>query len=57
MTRPILVVLLGLCTIGCSSPEPVLYPNAHLERVGTAAAERDISSCRARAEAYGSTLR
>ncbi len=57
MTRPILVILLGLSAIGCSSPEPVLYPNTHLERVGTATAERDIDDCRARAEAYGASAK
>ena len=57
MTRLTLVVLLGLAAAGCSSPEPVLYPNAHLERVGTVAADRDIDDCRARAEAYGASAK
>ncbi|MDJ0945365.1 MAG: glycine zipper family protein [Kiloniellales bacterium] len=35
----------------------MLYPNAHLERVGKATAERDIDECRARAEAYGASAR
>lgn len=30
---------------GCSSQRPVLYPNAKLEEVGSAAAEQDIEDC------------
>jgi len=37
----------------CASPEPVLYPNAYLDRVGPAQAERDIAECRELAEAAG----
>ena len=57
MTRLTLVLLLGLAATGCAAPEPVLYPNAHLESVGTAAAERDIEECQARAEAYGASAK
>ena len=57
MTRLTFVVLLGLTTAGCSTPQPVLYPNAHLERVGSAAAERDIDDCRGKAEAYGASAK
>lgn len=44
-------LILGLGALfaaGCAStpPEPVLYPNAHLKRVGTQAAQRDIAECR-----------
>ena len=57
MTRLMLIVLLCLSAAGCSSPQPVLYPNAHLERVGAATAERDIADCRERAEAYGASAK
>ena len=35
----------------CASQKPVLSSNAHLMRVGSAAGERDIEECTARAEA------
>ncbi len=38
--------------VGCGSQRPVLYPNAHLNQVGTTAAERDIELCMRRAEDY-----
>ncbi len=34
----------------CASPQPVFYPNAHLETVGRAQADRDIAECRKLAE-------
>ena len=37
---------------GCASQRPVLYPNAHLNQVGTTAAERDIDLCMRMAEDY-----
>jgi outer membrane lipoprotein SlyB len=39
-------------TVGCGSQRPVLYPNAHLNQVGTSAAERDIDLCIRTAEDY-----
>jgi len=39
--------------VGCSSTEPVLYPNAHLQSVGKEAAEQDVDSCRQFAESAG----
>lgn len=36
---------------GCASPRPVLYPNAHLNRVGQAAAQADVDECIELAEA------
>jgi len=36
---------------GCATHRPVLSANAHLERVGSSAGERDIQDCIARAEA------
>ena len=38
--------------VGCGSQRPVLYPNAHLNQVGTTAAERDVDLCMRRAEDY-----
>jgi outer membrane lipoprotein SlyB len=43
-------VLLAACA---GTPDPVLYPNAHLQTVGQAAAERDIAQCRQLASTSG----
>ena len=43
----IIVFLLAGCASG-----PVLYPNAHLQRVGQEQADRDIADCQQQAEAY-----
>lgn len=45
----------GLVLTGCASPQPVLYPNAHLTSVGREAAARDIADCKALAEDYGAS--
>lgn len=37
---------------GCASSQPVLYPNAHYERVGRAEAERETAECRQLAEEH-----
>ncbi len=38
--------VLGLVALAaCSSPKPVLYPNAQLNSVGKAQADRDIEAC------------
>ena len=42
------IVLLG----GCSTKRPVLYPNNHLQEVGTVQADRDIEECYTLAERY-----
>ena len=55
MKTPRVILYLGLAVTGCSSPTPVLYPNAHLATVGQAAARRDISECKAMAESYGAS--
>ena len=39
-------------TLGCTTPAPVLYPNAHLERVGEAQSKRDIAYCETLANEY-----
>jgi hypothetical protein len=50
-------VILGAALVfaGCASPEPVLYPNAHLRTVGDAQAERDVAECQELAEAAGAS--
>lgn len=50
--RNILIVAALVVVGGCASKRPVLYPNDQLQRVGAAAAERDISACTQRAEQY-----
>jgi hypothetical protein len=40
---------------GCAKPEPVLYPNAHLNAVGQETAEWDIENCEELAESYGAS--
>src|SRR2546426_11350363 len=52
-TAIVLLTLLGL--VACSGPRPILYPNAHLEAVGSDTAQRDIAECRHMAEAAGAT--
>jgi outer membrane lipoprotein SlyB len=45
--------------VGCAgTPNPVLYPNAHLKQVGQAAADRDVAECRqlARQAAGGAAI-
>ncbi len=52
-SRTLLPLLLaGGLLAGCSAQRPVLYPNAQLDRVGNATAERDIDDCMRRAEQF-----
>lgn len=37
----------------CSSAQPLLYPNAHLESVGKEGSEQDIEACKQSAESAG----
>lgn len=46
------VLVLSFTLSGCASHSPVLYPNAHLARVGQAQAERDIAECKQLAGQY-----
>lgn len=57
MRRPFIIpstffglLLLGACA---SAPSPVLYPNAKLNKVGQAEADRDIEACMQMAAAGG----
>jgi hypothetical protein len=51
----LVLVTLLMCSLGCSQPKPVLYPNAHLQSVGQEGVDRDIEDCRGIAKAAGST--
>jgi hypothetical protein len=44
---------LSLAVVSCSSPRPVLYPNAHFNSVGKEAADHDIAACKELAESAG----
>jgi hypothetical protein len=43
----------SLLLAGCSTVQPVLYPNAHMQSVGKEVAAQDIEACRQLAEAAG----
>jgi hypothetical protein len=38
--------------LGCSGPQPILYPNDHLNQVGPSRAEQDIGECKQLADEY-----
>jgi hypothetical protein len=46
------VLMLALTLPGCAASAPVLYPNAHLTRVGRPHAERDIAACKQLADQH-----
>lgn len=50
---PALLICGCLSLTACSAPSPVLYPNARLNEVGQAQANRDIEACRQMAAAGG----
>lgn len=51
--RKALAVLVSVLTLSaCAASRPVLYPNAHLARVGPGQAEQDIATCRGLADQY-----
>ena len=37
----------------CSTAQPILYPNAHMQSVGKEVVEKDIEACRQLAESAG----
>ncbi len=47
------LILSTALLFGCAQKQPVLYPNAHLNQVGQAAAQNDIDLCLQAAEAAG----
>ena len=52
--NPLWLAVAGVLLAACAgTPNPVLYPNAHLQTVGSAAAERDIAQCRQLASTSG----
>lgn len=54
MTRRLLSIIGGLLLLSaCSTAQPVLYPNSHLQSVGKDLAEQDIEVCRQLAETSG----
>ncbi|RPH79302.1 MAG: hypothetical protein EHM80_08210 [Nitrospiraceae bacterium] len=42
-----------LLLTACSTAQPILYPNAHMQSVGKEVAEKDIEACRQLAESAG----
>jgi hypothetical protein len=55
-SRLALAVCASTVVAACSvSARPMVYPNAHLNEVGTDQAEADINECIRRADAYGAT--
>jgi hypothetical protein len=53
MTRRLLSVIGGLLLSACSTAQPVLYPNAHLQSAEKDLAKQDIEVCRQLAETAG----
>lgn len=47
-----ILIILCFLTVGCASPRPILYPNAHLNAVSQQQAEQDIAECQQIAEQY-----
>ena len=47
-----LLMSLALVVAGCAARRPVLYPNEQFNKVGDAAAQRDIDDCLQRASQY-----
>jgi len=45
------IMSVGL-VLGCAKPQPVLYPNAHLQEVGEAKSKQDIAYCETLAAEY-----
>lgn len=53
ITKILTYTLLLIVMSGCAASRPVLYPNAHLNKVGMEIADADIESCIAMAKAAG----
>jgi hypothetical protein len=52
-SRLMWVLVLTFAVSACADKRPVLYPNAHLQQVGSEAAQRDIDACIQYATDYG----
>ncbi len=55
LVRVLLVGAVLVSSLACAAKRPVLYPNAQLQAVGTAAAQQDIDDCLQKAAAAGYT--
>ncbi len=54
-TKIIPILILGCLLItGCAGPKPILYSNAHLNKIGQEQADRDIAECQVIAKKYAS---
>ena len=49
----IFLTVLAFFILGCSTPRPVLYPNAYLNKVGKARADKDVDAAVDKAKKYG----
>lgn len=49
---PLSISSVFLFALGCSGPRPILYPNDHLQQVGSDQAEQDVEECQQLAEDY-----
>ena len=57
MNRKSVGIIVGLMLLtACSSAQPVLYPNPHLQSVGKDVAEQDIEACNQLAESAGAEV-
>lgn len=52
MKAALTILVATALLVGCAEKRPVLYPNAHLERVGQHTAEADIDACIRMAKDY-----
>jgi outer membrane lipoprotein SlyB len=53
LLRVLLMGGIAMSSLACAAQRPILYPNAHLQAVGIAAAQQDIADCLQRAAAAG----
>jgi hypothetical protein len=52
-SRPWLLAALAVASLSaCTARRPILYPNEQVERVGRAAAERDVEDCLRQADEF-----
>ena len=51
--RSLFIIGGALLLTACSTAQPILYPNAHMQSVGKEVAEKDIEACRQLAESAG----
>lgn len=48
----VMMTVFASLALGCATPQPVLYPNAHLQQVGEAQSKQDIAYCETLAAEY-----